>query len=125
MTNDYKGAISDYLEAIDLNSEFIDPYIGLGIIYSIQNEIDAAIEITEKALEINAEETGLIINLAYFYMENGNYDKAVEKFNSILQIVSGNLLVDATLGISMAYYKMNNKPKSEQYFDQALKLKTE
>lgn len=84
---------------------------------------DGAIEISEKALKFNDNDPFLFDNLGYYYMENSNYDKAIEKFKICLKIENFKGLIDATLGLALAYYYKNDKQNAKKYFDQAKQVK--
>ncbi|MBK6901467.1 MAG: tetratricopeptide repeat protein [Saprospirales bacterium] len=48
-----------------------------------------------------------------------NYDKAIEKFNACLKIENNRHAADATLGLSIAYFKKNDYQNAKKYLDLA------
>jgi hypothetical protein len=65
----------------------------------------------------------LLDNLGYFYLEIGNYDKALEKFTECLNLENNKDLIDAYIGISLAYYNKNDRQNTRKYFKLAKQIK--
>jgi tetratricopeptide (TPR) repeat protein len=120
---DYQCAISDYSKVIELDPKYVIAYQNIGIIYSTQDNHDAAIDVLEKAIRINADDPGLLDNLGYYYMEKGYYDKAIKRFKDCLKLENNMILLDASIGISLAYYYKKDKQNTRNYFDQAKQIK--
>jgi tetratricopeptide (TPR) repeat protein len=56
-------------------------------------------------------------------MEKGYYDKAIKTFNVCLKLENKMVLLDASIGISLAYYYKKDKLNAKKYFDQAKQIK--
>ena len=86
-TNREKEAIEKLKEAIQLNPDFVEPYLNLGKIYIKKHKFQEAIEYFEKAVHLDSENDTILNNLGVLYHALKQDDRAAEYVNSPLQII--------------------------------------
>ena len=72
----YDRAVIECKKAIDLNPNYIDPYITLGDIYTEIKEYDQALHYFNKAAELDSTDSQNFFNLAWVYHNLGDEKKA-------------------------------------------------
>jgi len=78
-TGPAQAAIEAYERAIALDRNYVDPYYGLGILYSAQlGDNEAAIRAFQRGLENNPTEAFLIASLGSTYARAGRFDEAID-----------------------------------------------
>lgn len=78
-TGPAQAAIEAYERAIALDYKYIDPYYGLGILYSAQlGNYDAAIRVFQRGLEHNPTEAFLVASLGSTYGRAGAFEQAID-----------------------------------------------
>jgi arylsulfatase A-like enzyme/Flp pilus assembly protein TadD len=77
-------SLESYKKAIELDPEFADAYIGLGVVYLRSGEFDGGIYCLEKALEIQPDSLLAVYNLGLAHLNSGNRSKALEYFTRYL-----------------------------------------
>ncbi|HPN36958.1 MAG TPA: tetratricopeptide repeat protein [Melioribacteraceae bacterium] len=75
--NDFEKAEKYFLESINNNSSYFEPYINLGIIYGKRKKYKDAVSFLLTALSIKPNNYNICYNLAYAYQELGVIDKAI------------------------------------------------
>jgi tetratricopeptide (TPR) repeat protein len=83
---DYKAAISDFDQAIQLNPKLADAYYNRGLAYAKLEQYQEAIEDYTEALEINPNWADAYNNRGNAYYKLGNHDKAIADYNQALSI---------------------------------------
>jgi WD40 repeat protein len=83
---DYKAAISDFDQAIQLNPSLADAYYNRGLAYAKLEQYQEAIEDYTEALEINPNWADAYNNRGNAYYKLGNHEKAIADYNQALSI---------------------------------------
>lgn len=105
-------------EVIKIKPDYADVLNKLGLIASLKDDYDAAVDYLKKALELNPSYTEASLNLAITYNERGEIDKAQEVFANASKIadVSPQGLDPFVAGkIANEHFKLGN-----MYFDFSL-----
>ena len=121
MNGEYNAEISLYLKAIELNPDYANAYINLGIAYGKQDNYTKAIQIWEKTIELNPDDANAYINLGIAYGEQNNYTKAIQSYEKALELKPDGMNTYVKLGI--AYGEQNNYTKAIQSYEKAIELK--
>tara|TARA_Y100000739_G_scaffold47888_1_gene37278 strand:- start:182 stop:1204 length:1023 start_codon:yes stop_codon:yes gene_type:complete len=83
----FDNAINCFQNSININPDFLQPYIQLGLIYELSN--DTLTEIFYKnALKLDSSNIIALTNLANYYRKNMLYNKALTTYNKILDFDS-------------------------------------
>ena len=91
VNKEYDKAISFYLKAIELDPDYADAYVNLGVTYKNQGNNIKAIESYEKAIELDPVNAGAYVNLGNCYYESDfsttliYYKKAARLGNKYIQ----------------------------------------
>jgi len=75
--------IRNFQKAIDVDQEYFDSHLQLGMLYADKKN-KLAIDYFNNALNIEPSNTEVSYLLAMFYQETGEYDKAIQIYNAIL-----------------------------------------
>lgn len=75
---DYDSAVFYYKKAIDVNPNFIDPWVNIGVSYRLMEEYDLAAESYAKAMELDPNDTELLVSLGALYVVKEEPKKAIE-----------------------------------------------
>ena len=86
MNGEYNAEISLYLKAIELNPDYANAYINLGIAYGKQDNYTKAIQMWEKAIELNPDDADAYTNLGIAYGEQNNYTKAIQSYEKAIEL---------------------------------------
>lgn len=78
-------AIKHYTISIDKDSDFVEPYINLGILYSDRGRAMAA-DYFNGALNIEPDNVNAMYLLGLHYQEQEKYDKAVSSYQNIIAV---------------------------------------
>ncbi len=81
---DTTAAILSYQKAVDINPEFYDAWIGLGILYSAKGN-PLAEQYYINAVNIDTNNTHAIYILALYYQQNNQLGLAEEKYRTIIR----------------------------------------
>lgn len=73
-------SLDSYKKAIELDPEFADAYIDLGVAYLRSGEEEGGIDCLEKALEIQPESPFAVFNLGLAHLNSGNKSEALKYF---------------------------------------------
>lgn len=85
-TNDYSGAISDYLKALELTPEDPQIHFNLATAYQANNQNDLAIQSYLKAIQLDAKgQSDAFFFLGALYEEIKNNKPAIENYQKYLQ----------------------------------------
>jgi len=124
-TGDTLLAASSYQTAIEVNPDYYDAYIEIGLLYTAAKS-DLAIEYFKTALEIRPKSVEAMYNLAYFYQITGRkekkrYQQAFELYDRILVEDPGNATAPYNKGYIHLEY-LQNYDSAAFYFEEAAKL---
>lgn len=79
-------AISDFKNAILVDSTYLNPYFSLGITYGDIEKYDLARETFQKILNMNPDNVGAYNNIGVTYNRQNDYTTAIEYFKNALKI---------------------------------------
>ncbi len=98
-------AIENYEKAIDLDPEYVEPYLGLGRIYLVETqEFDKSLEMYEAARDLARDDPYTRTSLAYAHSVMGNYQESVSEYVAAVQLKPDD--ADIFLNLGYAYEKM-------------------
>ena len=83
---DYRKAISEYNQAIDVNPEFVVAYLNRGYSHSRMGELEKAIADYSKAIELNPRYAIAYNNRGFVYRKMGEYDRAILDYTRAIEI---------------------------------------
>lgn len=106
-----RKSLESYKKAIELDPEFADAYIGLGVVYLRSGEFDGGIYCLEKALEIQPDSPLAVYNLGLAYLNSGNNSKALEYFNQYLRDFAKDLSPEDVDKIKSVIRKIEHLPQ--------------
>ncbi len=117
--NDTADAKELYREAIDLNLEGVEAYMGLARIYIAAQEFDEAVDTYERMLEETGGHGPAENDLAYLYATlNRNLDRALELARGAREKLPGHPEVSDTLG--WVHLQRGSLPLAEQHLSEAI-----
>jgi tetratricopeptide (TPR) repeat protein len=79
-------AIRFFEKAIEIDPNYLEPYINIGLLYNKEGDTEKAISYYEKAIAVDPDFTKAHYNLGTVYAEKGKLDKAVSEFKKCLSI---------------------------------------
>lgn len=78
---EYNKAVTMYMQALEINPDFIDATVNLAITFGKMGLNEKAIETLEEALELDPEQPSVIFyNLAEIYEKSGKIQEALENY---------------------------------------------
>jgi tellurium resistance protein TerD len=117
---DYKGAIVDFNQAIKLNTNLPQAYLGLGISYSKIGNKQQAIQNYNQALKFNGNFADAYFSRGQTYYEIGNRQQAIADYEQAIRFNPNYAL--AYLERGAIRYQIGSKPQGIQDFRQASEL---
>jgi tetratricopeptide (TPR) repeat protein len=114
-------AIKSYLEAVNIDQDYYDAYIQLGLIYSVAGN-KLAIDYFNNALNTNPQSVEALYALGMFYQEKEEVDNAIASYNRLLVIDPQNVYAIYNLGFINLVY-LGDYEQAINYFGQAADLK--
>lgn len=115
---DYENALSSYQTAVEVNPNFFDGYIKLGIINSaLKNPI--AVDYYNAAISIRPKSVEAKYNLAMHYQENQHYEEALDLYTEIMEIDTGNASAAFNSGFIYLEY-LQDYSQAEVWFTEAI-----
>ena len=84
-SGDTVRAVKDYKKAIELKSDYEEPFEELGLLYAQKND-GLAVDYLKSTIKINPENTNAMYALAMFYQENNAQQQALDLYGQILKI---------------------------------------
>jgi len=122
-TGDSALAASSYQTAIELNPQFYDGFIVLGLLYGAAGK-DLAIEYYNSAIELQPERVEGLYNKAYYLQTTGfrdtsRYSQAVEIYNQIEELDPSNATANFNKGYISLEYRQDYET-AEKEFSQAI-----
>lgn len=88
---DFRGAVEDYLKAIELDPECVEPYYNLGYAHYSMGETESAVQYWKKTVEMDPNVWQAWNALGVVYKEQRKLDVAIDAFTNVLRIMPGNL----------------------------------
>ncbi len=124
-TGDTTLAASSYQTAIEVDPDYYDAYIEIGLLYTAAKS-DLAIEYFKTAIEIRPKSVEALYNLAYYYQvtgvkNNDRFQRAFDLYDRILEVDPQNAIAPYNKGfIHLEYFQ--NYDSAITYFSQAADL---
>lgn len=115
--NDTSRAISNLKTAVDVDPDYLNAYIDLAYLYSL-NQDKKALLYFENALRIDPQNTKVLYNRGKFYQDIGEFDLATIDYESILVIYPNHKSANYNLGF-INYLRGNNE-QAIQFFSSAI-----
>lgn len=115
--NDHKGAISDYLAAIEIDKDRVEYHVSLGVSYSFLDQTDEAIKAYKKAIKVEPRYAMSYYNLGAIYAGQKKYDQAIELMETSLLYQQNYTL--AMAGIGDCYLEKGELDKACSWFKRA------
>lgn len=116
--NEMEKAERDFHRATELNQQFYEAWIQLGLL-AAKEEDSIAVNYYQNALDVRPESEEALYNIGIFYQEQGNIQKAIRTYNQLLDVNPENEKAYYNLGY-IHLTMTQNYTKAEQYFRQAL-----
>ena len=120
---DYPHAIEYFGEAIALNSESSGAYAGLGAVYFLSGQFDAAEENAHRALAINENTQGAHFTVARVLEERGDVRGAVREYQEELEVNPGH--AGALFNLAMIHRVAEQPAEEERLLRQVLEFEPE
>ena len=118
--NRHEEAIAAYLQALNIDPDYVEALIGLGNAYSVLNRHDEAIVAYREALGKNPEFAEAWFNLGNACVKRNRFDEAVVPYRESLRINPKNAMAWNNLGIS--YGNLKRHGEAVEAFQQHLLL---
>jgi tetratricopeptide (TPR) repeat protein len=107
----YEEAIRNYSRAIEMNSQYLDPYKDRAYLYHSNREYDAAVHDYSKAIELDAQNSDLYCNRGIAFHNQKELDLAISDYDKAIGL---------NPKITQAYFGRGNAYFSRHDFDQAI-----
>jgi Tfp pilus assembly protein PilF len=120
MKNDADQALTYIERAIQLDPQFADAYVQMGVIEGYKGQCEAAIQQFNRALELNPRLARAYSNRGNCYWNFKNTDQAIRDYSASLALDSTQPEVFATRG--MAYSRVGNWQQAEPDLREAIRL---
>jgi len=117
---EYELARDQFLEAVDLDSEFAESWNNLGLVYTELEDDPGAREAFSRAIEINPDLPAAYNNLGYIFYKEENYDRAIEMYDEAINRSADNSSAYTNLG--NAYFKLGNREDARTAWEKALEI---
>lgn len=101
-------AIADYEKAIKLKPEFVDAYIGLGLVKKYQglDGVNPALNIFFQAISLQPDNSQALYEIASIYARKDNLEKAIEYYKKCIE-TKGDCSPVSYRSLGSLYSKMN------------------
>ncbi len=124
----YQKAIEFFTQAIELQPDSSEAYIGRALSYSDLDDRQAAIANYTQAIEINRDWGRYSLAFAlnergYLYHHLGDKETAIENYNQALEIKSGSLVTERAnvfVNRGLSYYQLGNKEAAIEDWTEAI-----
>ncbi len=119
--NDTSMAIRNFQKAIDVNQDYFEAHLQLGMIYA-QKKNRLAIDYFNNALNIKPGDVDVSYYLAMFYQETEGYDEAIKIYEGLYLKDPQFYYALYNIGyINLVYLK--DYPKAVEYFTKVIEIK--
>lgn len=95
--NQLENALNCYQNSININPDYIEPYIEIALIYQQKNDTLTK-TFYENALKLDSTNIIVLYNLALYYQNNLKYNNALETYNKLLNYDSFNANTHYNIG---------------------------
>ncbi|MBW2554707.1 MAG: tetratricopeptide repeat protein, partial [Deltaproteobacteria bacterium] len=79
-------AIRFFKKAIEIDPNYLESYINIGLLYNKEGDTKKAISYYEKAIAVDPDFTKAHYNLGVVYVKKGKLDKAISEFKRCISI---------------------------------------
>jgi len=110
---DYKGAVEDYLVALNYDSTDQSIYQNLGAIYIDAKMFNDAISILDKGLQLYPKDVGMLNNIGFLYIQTENYSQAIPYFDKAVSIDRNDFLAKGNRGFCFLKLGKYNKARND------------
>ena len=117
---EYAQAITDFDEAIRLNSNSVVALMFRGNAYGFLGQYDQAFTDCDQAIRLDPANTAALFCRANAYKAQGNSERAIADLDSVIRIEPRN--ADAYYYRGLVYYEQDIYPQAIADFDQAILL---
>lgn len=114
---DTAKAISSFQSAVELNPDYFDAYMQLGVLFSMKGNPLAA-EYFNTALKIEPKSVEALYGLGKFLQDGGEYENALKVYDGLLAIAPDNQ--DAIFNIGAIYYEQKKYEEAVRKFEQTI-----
>ena len=111
---DTAKSISSFQSAVELNPDFFDAYMQLGILFSMK-KVPLAVEYFNTALKINPKSVEALYGMGKFLQNVGEFDKSLKAYNGLLAIAPDNQ--DAIFNIGAIYFEQKKYDEAIKQFE--------
>ncbi|SFK95403.1 Tfp pilus assembly protein PilF [Nitrosomonas aestuarii] len=84
--NQYDQALLAFNAAIEIDSDYVEAYIGRGYLFQLNGQHEQAIADYSKALSIQPQAAAVLVNRGETYIKTGQYDKAIFDTTKAIEI---------------------------------------
>lgn len=112
--SDTAKAISSFQSAVELDPDYFDAYIQLGILFSIKKN-PLAVEYFNTALKIEPKSIEALYGMGKFLQDAREYDNALKVYENLLAISPENL--DAVFNTGAIYFEQKKYQEALQKFE--------
>lgn len=114
----FKKANQEFLDFLDLNSDFASGQLQIADYLQSKGEMDLAIKAYEKAIEIDSYYNVARMNLALLYYQKNETDKSIELYTKVIELEPDFGYSYYMLGL--LYSELNHPNKAMFYLNQAI-----
>lgn len=113
--------VRNFQKAIDVNQDYFEAHLQLGILYSTR-KVDLAIDYFNNALNIMPGNIDVMYFLAMHHQKTEKFEKAIQTYNSMLDIDPGFFIALYNIGYINLVHD-NDFEEAIEYFTKAIDLK--
>jgi len=114
---DTAKSISSFQSAVELDQNYFDAYMQLGVLFSMKNN-PLGLEYFNTALKIEPKSIEALYGIGKFLQNVGEYDKALKAYEDLLAISPENQ--DAVFNMGAIYYEQKQYPEALQKFEKTI-----
>jgi tetratricopeptide (TPR) repeat protein len=119
-SNDFKGAIDFYSEAIKIDENYKDAFINRALVFQKLNKLDAAIQDYTRILESDPTDSLILFQRGLALLDNGENYKGLNDANALLNLSSVNWQAFLLQGLS--FEKLKEYPQAIAAFSKGIEI---
>ncbi len=120
MSSGYNNvAIRFFKKAIEIDPNYLESYINIGLLYNKEGDTEKAISYYEKAIAVDPDFTKAHYNLGVVYVKKGKLDKAISEFKRCISIDPDYAEVYSQLG-TVYLSKGHNSEAADHFYKAGL-----
>ncbi|MDR0927464.1 MAG: tetratricopeptide repeat protein [Ignavibacteria bacterium] len=116
--NNDNNAEKDFTQAIDLDNDMTEAYLGLALVLIQKNDYQRCLTILNKALKNNSDRNNFYYLRGFVNYLQEDFQNAASDFSQV--IVNDRDNADALYGRAISYYRMKNYPDATADFKELL-----